>query len=166
MARTATRLTLTRCGPFVILSLLVWAGTGIANAQVFRDSTPKARIEGRVDALIAHRTAIEPGAGIFVPFGTYVRGGLVAGAGPITNPLRVTGRVELVTRFLLDPLYEHHWGPYVAGGLGVASHAYVLVLIGLEGPRWGAVTPALEAGVGDGIRLGFALRRSQVKGWR
>jgi hypothetical protein len=133
---------------------------------VFRDSTPKARIEGRLDALIASRTATELGAGIFVPLGTYVRSGLIGGVGPITNPLRLSGRAELVARFLLDPLYEHRWGPYVAGGLGVASHPYVLVLLGLEGPRWGRVTPALEAGVGNGVRLGIALRRSQVKGWR
>ena len=84
----------------------------------------------------------------------------------MTNPLRVTGRAEIVGRFLLDPLYEHRWGPYVAGGLGVAAHPYVLVLLGLEGPRLGRVTPALEAGLGDGVRLGFALRRSQVTGWR
>ena len=159
MARTRTSLAL-----LVILSLP--AGARFANAQVFRDSTPKARIEGRVDALIASRTATELGAGIFVPLGTYVRAGLVGGIGPTNNPLQLTGRAELVGRFLLDPLYEHRWGPYIAGGLGVASRPYVLVLLGLEGPRWGSVTPALEAGVGAGIRLGFALRRSQVKGWR
>jgi hypothetical protein len=101
-----------------------------------------------------------------VPLGTYVRAGLVGGVGPITNPVRLTGRAELVGRFLLDPLYEHRWGPYVAGGLGVASHPYVLVLLGLEGPRWGPLTPALEAGIGDGVRVGFALRGSQVTGWR
>lgn len=165
MARTRTGLAL-----LVIVSLL--ASARVVDAQVFRDSTPKARIEGRLDALIASRTATELGAGIFVPLGTYVRSGLIGGVGPITNPVGVTGRVELVGRFLLDPLYEHRWGPYVAGGLGVAarpsrpSRPYLLVLLGLEGPRWGPVTPAVEAGLGAGIRLGFALRRSQVKGWR
>jgi len=148
----------------VIIALLV--GARVVHAQVFRDSTPKARIEGRFDALIASRTATEFGAGIFVPVGTYVRAGLVGGVGPITNPVRVTGRIEAVGRFLLDPFYEHRWGPYVAGGLGVADHPYVLVLLGVEGPRWGPVTPALEAGVGHGVRVGFALRRSQVTGWR
>ena len=138
----------------------------MVRAQVFRDSTPKARIEGRLDALIANRTAIEPGVGIFVPLGTYVRAGIVGGVGPITNPLRLTGRAELVGRFLLDPLLEHRWGPYVAGGLGIASHPYLLAVLGIEGPRWGPITPALEAGVGNGVRVGFALRRSQVKGWR
>jgi len=133
---------------------------------VFRDSTPKARIEGRLDALIASRTATELGAGIFVPLGEYVRAGLVGGVGPNTNPLRITGRAEFIGRFLLDPFYEHRWGPYVAGGLGLADHPYVLVLLGLEGPRWGPVTPALEAGVGHGVRVGFALRRTQVTGWR
>ncbi len=133
---------------------------------MFRDSTPKARIEGRLDALIASRTATDLGAGIFVPVGTYVRAGLVGGVGPITNPVRLTGRAELVGRFLLDPFYEHRWGPYVAGGLGVADHPYILVLLGVEGPRWGRVTPALEAGVGHGFRVGLALRRSQTTGWR
>jgi hypothetical protein len=159
VARTRTGLAVT-----LIVSLL--ASARVINAQVFRDSTPKVRIEGRFDALIASRSAAELGAGIFVPFGTYVRAGVVGGIGPTTNPLRLTGRAELVGRFLLDPLYEHRWGPYIAGGLGVASRPYVLVLLGLEGPRWGPVTPAVEAGVGAGLRLGFALRRSQVKGWR
>lgn len=153
------------------VTVLLLADARWANAQVFRDSTPKVRIEGRLDALIADRTGVEPGAGIFVPLGTYVRAGLVGGVGPITNPLRVTGRAELVGRFLLDPLAEHRWGPYVAGGLGVGSigiapHPYLLALLGIEGPRWGAITPALEAGVGNGVRVGFALRRSQVRGWR
>jgi hypothetical protein len=147
-----------------IVSLL--AGTRVVDAQVFRDSTPKARIEGRLDALIASRTATELGAGIFVPFGAYVRAGVIGGVGPITNPVRVTGRIEAIGRFVLDPFDEHRWGPYVAGGLGVAEHPYLLVLLGLEGPRWGPVTPALEAGIGDGVRVGFALRRSQVTGWR
>ena len=159
MARTRACLALG-----VIVSLL--AGARVVDAQVFRDSTPKARIEGHLDALIASRTATELGAGIFVPVGTYVRAGLVGGVGPITNPVRLTGRAELIGRFLLDPFFEHRWGPYVAGGLGVAEHPYLLVLLGLEGPRWGPVTPALEAGVGHGVRVGFALRRSQVTGWR
>ena len=159
MARTRTGVALG-----VIIALLV--GAHVVDAQVFRDSTPKARIEGRFDALIASRTATELGAGIFVPVGTYVRAGLVGGVGPITNPVRVTGRIEAVGRFLLDPFNEHRWGPYLAGGLGVADHPYLLVLLGLEGPRWGPVTPALEAGVGHGVRVGFALRRTQVTGWR
>jgi hypothetical protein len=156
VARTRAGLALT----FILVGALP------ADAQVFRDSTPKARIEGRLDALIASRTATELGAGIFVPVGEYVRAGLVGGVGPITNPVRVTGRIEAIGRFLLDPFYEHRWGPYVAAGLGVADHPYLVALLGVEGPRWGRVTPALEAGVGHGVRVGLALRRSQTTGWR
>jgi hypothetical protein len=139
---------------------------------VFRDSTPHARIEGRIDALVSSRPTTELGAGIFVPLGTYVRAGLVGGVGAITHPAGFAGRAEAVARFLTDPLAEHRWGPYVAGGIGVRSdyaargRSYLLLLLGIEGPRWGAVTPAFEAGVGSGVRVGFALRRSQVKGWR
>jgi hypothetical protein len=139
---------------------------------VFRDSTPKMRVEARVDALIDSRPATELGAGIFVPLGTYVRAGLVGGVGAISRPAGFAGRAEVVSRFLLDPLYEHPWGPYVAGGLGLrsdyasAARPYLLILLGIEGPRWGRIVPAFEAGVGSGIRLGFALRRAQVKGWR
>lgn len=145
---------------------------GPLSAQVFRDSTPKARIEGRVDALLSDRPTTELGAGIFVPLGTYVRAGIVGGIGTITNPLGAAGRLEVLGRFLLDPLYEHRWGPYIAGGLGervdygAAARPYLVLLLGIEGPRWGRVTPALEAGVGSGVRVGFALRRSQVTGWR
>ncbi len=107
-----------------------------------------------------------------MPLGTYVRAGVIGGVGAITNSAGVAGRLELLGRFLLDPLHEHRWGPYVAGGLGVRSdyasvaQPYVVVLLGIEGPRWGHLTPALEAGVGSGVRLGFALRRAQVTGWR
>jgi hypothetical protein len=143
-----------------------------ADAQVFRDSTPRPRIEGRIDGAFSAQSTIQLGAGIFVPLGTYVRAGLIGGVGTLTDPIYAAGRVELVGRFLLDPLYEHRWGPYVAGGIGqrweygAVARPYLLLLIGVEGPRWGRVTPALEAGVGNGVRVGFALRRAQVTGWR
>jgi hypothetical protein len=154
-----------------VAAVLVFAAAPLG-AQVTRDSEPAPRIEGRVDALIQTRTAAEAGVGVFVPVGIYVRTGLIAGAGVIGRPAGAAGRIEAVGRYLLDPLAEHRWGPYLAGGVGVRADArargrpYLLAMLGLEGPRWGAVVPAIEAGLGSGVRVGFALRRAQVTGWR
>ncbi len=87
--------------------MLLFAATAPLGAQVVRDSVPGPRLEGRVDALMQSRTAIEPGIGFFLPVGTYVRLGAIAGIGAITGPLGVGGRVEIFGRFLLDPLAQH-----------------------------------------------------------
>jgi hypothetical protein len=146
-----------------------------ASAQVVRDSQPTVRPEARIDAIIARRTAIEAGVGAIVPIGIYVRagadlaGGVIAGG---AQPAGAAARADLFGRFLLDPLAEHRWGPYVTAGASYRADSrdhgrvYLLALIGVEGPRQGRVVPAIEAGLGGGFRIGVVLRQAQVKGWR
>jgi hypothetical protein len=142
---------------------------------VVRDSQPGVRAEALADAIIARRTAAEIGAGATVPIGIYVRaggdvaGGLIAGG---AQPVGPAVRADLYGRFLLDPLDEHRWGPYLTGGATYRAddrdrgRVYLLALIGVEAPRQGRVVPAIEAGYGGGFRIGFVLRRAQPHGWR
>src|SRR5712691_3435383 len=96
--------------------------------------------EGRLDAIVAHTAGVEAGFGLSVPAGIYMRTGLVAGIGAGRHGLE--GRTDLISRFSLDPFRQSHWAPY--GGAGISgryrsrldggSRAYLLVLIGVEGP--------------------------------
>lgn len=155
-------------------------GTALAlpaavSAQVVRDTAPAPRIEWRADATVARRTAAEVGAGLIVPVGVYLRvaadlaGGVIAGGARAPGG---SGRVDLVGRFLLDPLDEHRWGPYLAGGAGYRAAAdargrvVLVALLGLEGPRAGRIVPAVEAGFAGGLSVGVVLRRAEVTGWR
>lgn len=143
--------------------------------QTARDSQPGVRAEARVDAIIARRTAAEVGAGVAVPIGVYVRGGADVAGGVIAGGAEPPGpalRADVFGRFLLDPLAEHRWGPYVTGGASYRAESrdhgrvYLLALVGVEAPRQGRVVPAIEAGYGGGFRIGLALRQAQPTGWR
>jgi hypothetical protein len=136
-----------------------------------RSQTPQqpVQIEGRLDAIIARTTGVEAGLGVSVPSGIYVRSGLVAGIG--VGRHGVEGRTDLITRFSLDPFRQSRWAPY--GGAGVSgryrsrldggSRAYLLVVLGVEGPlafgHTSGIVPAFEVGLGGGVRLAVVLRR-------
>ena len=40
------------------------------------------------------------------------------------------------------------------------SRAHLAALLDLEGPAWGRVIPAIQAGVSGGMRAGIVLRRA------
>ncbi len=125
--------------------------------------------ELRIDGLFARGSAVEAAYGVSIPAGIYVRNGLVAGLGPGRHG--VEGRTDFVTRFSLDPFRQSRWAPYGAAGLSGryrptadgGSKAYLLILLGIEGPlAKGAAAgwvPAFELGLGGGARVGFILRR-------
>lgn len=145
------------------------------DAQVVRDSQPGVRAESRVDVIVARRTVTEVGAGAIVPIGIYVRGGADIAGGVVTGGAQPAGpalRTDVFGRFLLDPLAEHRWGPYLTGGASYRAESRdhgrvdLLALVGVEGPRQGRVVPAIEAGFGGGFRIGFVLREAQKTGWR
>ena len=125
--------------------------------------------EVRADVIIAHTAAIELGAGAVAPVGEYLRlgGDLAGGVGGGPNgSARATGRADAYGRFHFDPYEESHWALYLVGGAsyrvtaGERGALYVLVAAGVEGPPSGGIVPAIEAGLGDGFRLGFVLRRA------
>jgi len=106
-----------------------------------------------------------------VPLERSVRLAALAGAGVERSARGSDPSVvgELHARVLLDPLGSRSFGWYGVVGLGFRAaenhspRAYLLALGGVEGPRLlaGRVRLALEAGVGDGVRLGVVLRAAR-----
>jgi hypothetical protein len=121
-------------------------------------------LEARGDAIVAGPAAIHAGIGFTAPLGTYVRSGLVGGLGAGEDGL--SGRVDLVSRFQLDPFREHRWAPYAGGGLTARFDAHrqtrfaLLLLVGVDGPARQGLTTAVEAGLGSGGRIGVIIRRA------
>lgn len=129
--------------------------------------------ELRADAFFASGTTVQGGAGIVVPAGAYVRVGLDGGAGESWRhgSSFASGRVDVVARFLLDPLRENSVAFSFGGGLSEPIDRdgfrtpYLTIVMDVEGRRRGGFTPALEVGLGGGARVGFVLRRSPPR-WR
>jgi hypothetical protein len=126
--------------------------------------------ELRADLIAASRTAATLGGGVELPLGTYVRMGLDANGGATwTNGTSAfIGRADAIGRFLLDPFREVPVGLSLGAGLTlpIQRHAGPLrpLLVGvidLEARRRGGWTPALQLGLGGGLRMGLVLRRSQ-----
>jgi hypothetical protein len=129
--------------------------------------------EFRADAIIATGGTVQGGAGMVVPTGAYVRVGLDGAAGVSwrDGSSSTTGRVDLIARFLLDPLRENNVALSIGGGLsapidrdGFRTPLLTLV-VDVEGRRRGGLTPALEVGLGGGARIGIVFRRSPPR-WR
>jgi hypothetical protein len=135
---------------------------------------PKVTHELRVDAIVARRSAIEGGGSLIVPAGLYARTALTAAAGVAASDSgsAAVGRVELLSRFLLDPYREWPYGLSLGGGVGVTNLAdtrrwrpYLACALDLELRRIGQLTPAIQIGLGGGARLGMSLR-SGASRWR
>jgi hypothetical protein len=126
------------------------------------------RPEFRGDAIISRTTAVHAGVGVLFPLGTYVRSGLVAGAGISAG--EPSFRADLVNLFHVDPFRESRWGPYGGGGLSFrhdnsdsSSNTFLLIVLGLEGPVRHGFSPAFEIGLGGGARAGVVLRRAAAR---
>ena len=123
--------------------------------------------EARVDAIIAETSAVHAGVGVSVSAGTYLRSGVVAALGASRDGL--SGRVDLLNRFHLDPFRESRWAPYAGGGLtarfdnGSKSRVYLLIVLGIDGPAKRGLTTSFEAGFGGGGRIGFVIRRTSAE---
>ncbi len=128
--------------------------------------------EWRVDGIFARTSGVEGGLGISIPSGIYARTGVVGGFG--IGRHGAEGRTDLISRFSLDPFRQSRWALYGGGGISGryrtgedgGSHAYLLLVLGLEGPlpfgRRAGWMPAFEAGLGGGARVGIILRRGIV----
>jgi hypothetical protein len=150
----------------LLKAVLLLLPAGVVRAQMPQQPLQS---EIRLDAIVAHATGIEAGAGLSVPAGIYVRSGLVAGIGAGRHG--VEGRTDFISRFSLDPFRQSRWAPYGGGGLSGryrskldgGSRAYLLIFIGVEGPlplgQTSGIVPALELGLGGGARFAVILRR-------
>lgn len=133
--------------------------------------------ELRVDGALGREGGALAALGAFVDAGLYARLGLVVGAGVTRGPAtdRVggspafapAGRVEAIARFHVDPQRLSRRGLYAGGGVAVglrealAPRYGLVALLGLEGTPRGSVAPAVEVGLGGGVRVAVALRRAR-----
>jgi hypothetical protein len=150
-------------------ALIVGATTSVRGQGVpSSDVSP----ELRADVLIGRQPAVQVGAGVQIPFGYYVRLGLDGAVGVRLDDgsgsarSRADARVDLVTRFLLDPFRQSRYGLSLGGGIGLRAEpgdhvrAVLLAAADLEGARWSSGwVPAVQLGLGGGARLGIVLRR-------
>jgi|GEM_PF-4812490 len=158
---------------------------GIPLAAAARGGVDRApTIELRADVISARSTTLHGGIALLWPVSPYLRAGVLA-AGGVTServirdgteggdpadtgrPTRASGRAELVVRFYPDPASAARWRPYgqaSAGVLGVRGggrgRALVSGAVGVEHSPIGsrAIRPAIEVGVGGGLRVVVALR--------
>ena len=149
------------------LLLLALARPSRAGAQRARSSFPP--LELRVDAIdvrSVHSGTLHAGVGANIPLGTYVRLEL-DGAGGVTRRDSVdhnSGRVDAIARFLLDPFNDAPWGLSIGGGMsaifesGATTNEYLVVVVDIEAPHVGPITPALQLGLGGGVRIGVVAR--------
>ena len=137
-------------------------------------SIPVVSPELRADVLLGHQSAAQIGAGVQIPLGYYVRIGLDGAVGVRLgdggSPSRVDGRLDLLTRFLLDPFRQSRYGLSLGGGLGLRAEPrdhvrpVLLAAIDLEGGRWSSGwVPALQVGLGGGARVGIVVRRGALR---
>ncbi len=126
------------------------------------------RPEFRIDGFFAENTAIQLGVGVLFPLGTYVRSGVIAGAG-VSNS-RASFRGDFVNLFHVDPFRESRWAPYGGGGFSLRrdnatdeSKGFLLLVVGVEGPTGKGYSPAFEVGLGGGVRAGVILRQSRKR---
>jgi hypothetical protein len=137
-----------------------------AGAQI--DTRPLPQI--RADLIVGARPAVQVGAGLQIPLGIYVRAGIDAAVGSrigeVPTSSRLDGRVDLLARFLLDPFRQSPWGFSAGGGVSLRAEPgdrvrpLLLVAVDLEGRRsMRGVAPAVQLGLGGGVRIGMILRR-------
>ena len=121
-----------------------------------------------MDAIVAETAVVHAGLGVTRALGNYVRLGAVVAAGvALENDARApSARADIIGRFLFDPLLQHRWGGYAGGGAslryerGDQMRPRLLLLLGVEGQPVRGLMPALEVGLGGGVRLGIVLRRA------
>jgi hypothetical protein len=121
--------------------------------------------ELRTDVIVGAATATEVAAGVAFPAAGYLRLGGDVGIGTVTGDgrsVRLASRIDALGRFQLDP-GNTRWGPDLMGGASYQADAdrrgalYLLAGIGVHAPARGGIVPAIEVGLGGGVRVGLVL---------
>ena len=156
-----------RASGFALAALALLAGSpAITSAQARR--IPIAP-EVRLDVLEGRPSSVQGAVGLNIPAGYYVRIGVLAGGGATmeSDATRAAGRVDVLARFLIDPFRQSRWG--FSAGAGVSLRAdpgdhvrpRLLAALDLEGRRLqNGISPAVQIGLGGGVRGGIGLRWS------
>jgi len=142
----------------------LWMGLATSAAA----QSARIQPELRADGIFGSANTYHAAAGVSTPLGNYIRVSLMAGGGVTVanSESTASGRVDIVGRFLIDPYRQQRWGPYGGAGVSVrrerdaTGRAYLVAMLGIEGPPGPLFVPALEIGLGGGTRVGLILRRS------
>jgi hypothetical protein len=146
---------------------------------------PRLMNEGRVDARISRSNSVELGWSLIIPASVYVRTALTAAGGYVRRDQRWTreSRYEATARFLLDPFRQARYGLSLGGGVGMTNSDGLFTapnVVGQRSQRWrpflaafadvelrqsAGLTPAIQVGVGSGVRVGLVIR-SATNRWR
>jgi hypothetical protein len=128
------------------------------------------RAEVRVDYLGPNPNAVQAGAGVNMPVGTYLRVGVIGAGGTGWNDGRsgASLRFDVIGRFSFDPFRERRWGLSSGGGLSVRYdraaprsrqwRPLLALVVDLEGQRVGSIAPGVQLGLGGGARVGAIIR--------
>ena len=158
---------------------LAGALAGAPHAAAQQPAPPAVAPEVRVDLIAGHDPAVQLGAGLQIPAGYYTRIGIGAALGvAVGSDARaglprhgLDGRVDVLARFLLDPFRQTAYGLSLGGGASLrAEHGdrvrpVLLVALDVEGRRsTKGVVPAVQVGLGGGVRVGVILRRAAAAG--
>ena len=157
-----------RASGMALAAIMILAGLPVTMpAQAPRSSVAR---EVRLDILGGRPASVQGGIGLQIPAGTYVRVGLLAGAGTTLDRdanARAAGRVDVLARFLIDPFRQSRWGFSAGAGVSVRAdpgervRPRLFAALDLEGRRWvNGISPALQIGLGGGVRGGVGLRWS------
>jgi hypothetical protein len=135
---------------------------GMLSLLVARQAAGQLRPELRADVIGPRPYSVQPGAGLITALGYYARVSANVGYAIESEPAFIADRwrVDVMSRFLLDPFRQQRWGLSLGGGLSVRRRTFMLVVVDLEGPAMAGWLPALQVGAGGGFRAGLALRRA------
>ena len=131
-----------------------------------QNAGPPIRVEWRADLFLAQVDAAHAGLGLSTDLGAYARleGALGVGAAWAGGDAVASGRADVGVRFLLDPYHQERWGVYGGGGVstryedGPGARVLLTLYAGAEVPGDKPWRPAIEAGIGGGVRIGVVLR--------
>jgi hypothetical protein len=150
-----------------VLFCIAMPGAGAA-AQEPAHVQPELRLDV-IDVRSPDRGTVQLGAGLALPLGYYARLGLI-GAGGISRERggeQGSARADVLMRFLIDPFRETRYGVSVGGGLSLRYaraegwQEYLAIVVDVEAPAVHSIVPALQVGLGGGVRIGVGLRRAQ-----
>ncbi|MBK5188844.1 MAG: hypothetical protein JJD97_11420, partial [Gemmatimonadaceae bacterium] len=136
---------------------------GIARAQ-------RVAPEARLDAIIAHRSALQAALGADIAVSPSMHLELAAGVGPSFAGgagTVLSARGDAIVHFLIDPQHRMHWSPYAGAGIGgrydrgPGWRGVAIVALGVNAPKWKHAVPFIEAGFGGGVRIGAGIRRGR-----
>jgi hypothetical protein len=165
--------------------LLMLLGGAVAAAAQSGPPLPRLMNEGQVNGRWSRSNAVELGWSLIIPTSVYVRTTLTAAGGYIWRDQRWMreSRYEASARFLLDPFRQARYGLSFGAGagmtnsdglfgepnsIGIASQTwrpYLVTYMDLELRKTAGLTPAVQVGIGSGIRAGLVIR-SATNRWR